>query len=299
MNLQAIRAIETRIRSQSSFSTAIAGLLLLVFVFFWTISKVGDPPLTEIDEEKYEIVAEVQLSRGGGPRADFGNNVEGSKQVNNFDAPTPNPTPRPSGNPPDATPDAAPAAPPSEPIMSQITDAEIKAPPPVESAAPAAPSTAPAAPTPAKKPKKKKEARTAESLFTTTTGAGGGGSNHGDGKGVGNRGNPKAITLDPKGLFAWGDGSGGSGGGGDGGLGSRKLIAKVNPTYTAQEEGKFVIRLLINPQGEVISVKIIKGFNGQNQIKSAVEKALNKWRFSEIEGSKTQQVTLTYHFKLR
>jgi len=70
------------------------------------------------------------------------------------------------------------------------------------------------------------------------------------------------------------------------------------PSYTSQEEGRIVIDITVNPEGNVISAEIGKGTNIDNATmrKSAID-AARRAKFNKIQGN-NQSGTITYIYKL-
>lgn len=71
------------------------------------------------------------------------------------------------------------------------------------------------------------------------------------------------------------------------------------PTYTAQEEGRIVINITVDPKGNVIFAEIGKGTNIDNASmrKSALE-AAKRAKFNSISGANNQSGTITYRYSL-
>ena len=288
-------------RRKSMLLTAGISIVLLVLGYFWVVMSSTTPPP---DEKEYEVVGAI----------DFGDMREGRKSVNNRQEASADPseaepqTEETEAVPEEASEAASEASP--EKIISTLKDAEVKthkAEPTPDAAendpAQTEPETDEKAggktdaetktqaetktdPTPKPKPKPQRKTNT-DAMFSQS-----GGSNDGNNGDVGNRGVSHGA-LNGAG-FAFGDG-----GAGDGGLQDRKLLKMVRPSYKAQEDGRFVIRVYIKPDGSVRGIKILKGYAGQIGIKRAVERALMQWKFSKIRGSHDQQVTVTFTFKLR
>lgn len=72
------------------------------------------------------------------------------------------------------------------------------------------------------------------------------------------------------------------------------------PAYTAQEEGRIVINITVDPKGNVIFAEIGKGTNIDNASmrKSAIE-AAKKAKFNSISGANNQSGTITYRYSLK
>lgn len=71
------------------------------------------------------------------------------------------------------------------------------------------------------------------------------------------------------------------------------------PAYTAQEEGRIVINITVDPKGNVIFAEIGKGTNIDNASlrKSALE-AAKRAKFNSISGANNQSGTITYRYSL-
>lgn len=94
---------------------------------------------------------------------------------------------------------------------------------------------------------------------------------------------------------------------GTGGYGSFALDGRSigagglpRPAYTAQEEGRIVINITVDPKGSVIFAEVGKGTNIDNASmrKSAIE-AAKRARFNSINGTNNQSGTITYRYSLR
>ena len=71
------------------------------------------------------------------------------------------------------------------------------------------------------------------------------------------------------------------------------------PAYSSQEEGKIVINITVDPNGNVILADIGRGTNIDNASmrKSAID-AARRAKFNKIQGSNNQSGTITYIYKL-
>ena len=94
---------------------------------------------------------------------------------------------------------------------------------------------------------------------------------------------------------------------GDGGYGAFDLQGRKlgkeglpRPAYDTQDEGRVVVTITVNPQGEVIGTGINKRTNTNNpQLRKAALDAARKARFNSIEGIENQTGTIIYYFKLK
>ena len=150
--------------------------------------------------------------------------------------------------------------------------------------------------------RKEEEDRTkkAENIDNLASNAFGKGSsqenNQGDATtGAGNQGNPFGNS-----------GSGtneGIGGLGVINLGGRTMIGSgglLRPAYTSQEEGKIVVRITVDPNGNVILAEIGRGTDIDNASmrKSALE-VTKLAKFNKIKGSGNQEGTITYNYRFK
>lgn len=72
------------------------------------------------------------------------------------------------------------------------------------------------------------------------------------------------------------------------------------PSYTIQDEGRIVINITVNPQGNVISADIGRGTNIDNaSMRQSALEAARKAKFNSINGTNNQSGTITYTYKLR
>jgi len=72
------------------------------------------------------------------------------------------------------------------------------------------------------------------------------------------------------------------------------------PDYSAQEEGRIVVNITVDPRGIVIFAEIGRGTNidNTNLRKSALE-AAKKAKFNSITGNNNQSGTITYRYSLK
>ncbi|MFA6884182.1 MAG: TonB family protein [Paludibacteraceae bacterium] len=132
-------------------------------------------------------------------------------------------------------------------------------------------------------------------------GAGGSGntessSGKGNGKGSGSQGNPFG-SQDATGT----EGSAKSGNGNSWSLGGRSLVGSLSkPVYSAQEEGKVVVSIIVDKSGNVISAEVGRGTNTDNvALRNAAVSAAKKAKFNPIQTDKNQSGTITYNFSLQ
>jgi len=72
------------------------------------------------------------------------------------------------------------------------------------------------------------------------------------------------------------------------------------PSYSVQEEGRIVINITVDPNGNVIFAEIGRGTNidNANMRTSAIE-AARKAKFNKINGNNNQSGTITYRYSLK
>ena len=72
------------------------------------------------------------------------------------------------------------------------------------------------------------------------------------------------------------------------------------PVNTAQDEGRVVVTITVNPAGQVIATSINLRTNTVNpELRTAAEDAARRARFNPTSGIDNQTGTITYYFKLR
>ncbi|MDD6211220.1 MAG: TonB family protein [Bacteroidales bacterium] len=94
----------------------------------------------------------------------------------------------------------------------------------------------------------------------------------------------------------------GIGGYGDFALDGRSLGAGglPRPAYTAQEEGRIVISITVDPRGNVIGATIGRGTNIDNaSMRNAAIAAARKAKFNAIQGTNNQVGTITYKYRFK
>lgn len=113
--------------------------------------------------------------------------------------------------------------------------------------------------------------------------------------GTGNQGVP---TGDPNAAATSGSGTGY----GHFSLNGRNLNGGLpHPSYSIQEEGVVVVRIVVSPKGNVLSSAIsLQGTNTDNStLRNAAISAAKQARFNVIDGIQNQSGTITYHFRLK
>lgn len=98
------------------------------------------------------------------------------------------------------------------------------------------------------------------------------------------------------------DNPSGSAGYGTWDLGGRDILgAMPRPDYNGiQEEGRVVVTITVNPEGNVIATKINERTNTTSvQLRNAALEAARKTKFNAIGDKNNQTGTITYYFKLK
>ena len=73
-----------------------------------------------------------------------------------------------------------------------------------------------------------------------------------------------------------------------------------SPIYNVQDEGRVVVTIVVNPQGQVVNASINKRTNTVNpSLRKAAMDAAKKARFNTVSGVENQSGTITYYFKLK
>ena len=248
-------------------TTGVVALLLLLSLIWIAFRSPVPPP----GQKQYVALGAI----------DFGNNVQGSKKVNNFQPPSPTP----AENPPKVNtpqPDPSPKQTPPDPVITTPEPAPITT--PSSNQTPPEPSPTPTQnPSPDPTPSEPEPQEALDGFEM-------GGSNHGQDGDIGNSGNPNATVLNDD-VYTWGAGGGN-------GLASRGLLRKVDPKYLpgVQQEGQVVFKITIAPNG---SVKRVTAATPYLQLKKMGIKAIKQWRFDPIDpGLGDQTVSVGIKFKL-
>lgn len=73
------------------------------------------------------------------------------------------------------------------------------------------------------------------------------------------------------------------------------------PSYSVQEEGIVVVRIVVNPQGSVIAATVsLQGTNTDNNtLRTSAVNAARQAKFNAIDGNQNQSGTITYQYRLR
>ena len=84
-------------------------------------------------------------------------------------------------------------------------------------------------------------------------------------------------------------------------LGGRDMLGELpRPAYGVQEEGRVVVTITVDPEGNVIDTRINNRTNTTNlQLRNAAITAARQTKFNAIGGENNQTGTITYYFKLK
>ena len=93
----------------------------------------------------------------------------------------------------------------------------------------------------------------------------------------------------------------GSAGYGTWDLGGRDMIGELpRPAYSIQEEGRVVVTITVDPEGNVIDTRINNRTNTTNlQLRNAAIEAARRTKFNATNSANNQTGTITYYFKLK
>ena len=105
------------------------------------------------------------------------------------------------------------------------------------------------------------------------------------------------IQGSPNGNNATGA-SRGNAGYGEYDLGGRGILGTLpRPTFNVNASGKVVVRITVNPQGQVIAAEPTTGTTTSNQaLRTAAVEAAKKAKFAVADNAGNQQGTITYNF---
>ena len=84
-------------------------------------------------------------------------------------------------------------------------------------------------------------------------------------------------------------------------LGGRDMMGELpRPRYDIQEEGRVVVTITVDPDGNVIETRINNRTNTTNlQLRNAAVEAARRTKFSKSNDANNQTGTITYYFKLK
>lgn len=275
MKLDLIERKDKRVGMLSSMAFA---LILFISLLYW-FANAG--LVMGIEEPEWKTVA--LIGPGG---MDYGTDLMGRKDVNNFFAPSENPADRPPSPNSSSDPSPSPAnnnnssasTPAPTGTVTQSEESPIKANSgQQENADP-------------KKPDPKATGTGSANNHQPTQNTTGGGSDDGETNQLGNHGDPRATVLNPNGLFAFGEGIGGTGG--------RMPLKTELSGYNVQLEEKIKFEITIDPSGDVIFVRA--PFAIHQELVEIGKANIKKWKFSETDpnaGNLKTSVTISFRLK--
>lgn len=84
-------------------------------------------------------------------------------------------------------------------------------------------------------------------------------------------------------------------------LGGRDMVGNMpRPDFNGDEEGRVVVTITVDPNGNVIETRINNRTNTTNlQLRNAAIEAARKTKFNAINTASNQTGTITYYFKLK
>ena len=149
----------------------------------------------------------------------------------------------------------------------------------------------------AQRAKEEEEQRRRDAINQQVSGAFGSSSTGQNQSGTGTTGS--GIQGDPNSTSSVGSPTGT--GYGEFNLGGRTLRGELpRPDYNVQEEGRIVVNITVNPQGNVILAEIGRGTNIDNaNLRGSALEAARRARFNSISGNNNQSGTITYIYKLQ
>ena len=290
--LKRLRKEEQKNERISAVITFFITVLLVLLMLIWKAWRATVPPPGEI----YEVVGAI----------DFGDLREGSRNINTLDKSRvdPAPIPKPKAKP-EKQAEIAETTPQPDPVITNPEPSPVKQPdnPPPKEPDPSPPKPAETVvpetkPQPEKTPNDTGTENTesdTQSKPDPTPSNKPSGSNQGNKEeGVGNQGTPDIKTLDPDGLYSFGEDIGG-------GASQRRPLSLPKPAYNVQEEGDIQFQFVIRPNGTVEFVRP-KGVATKPGLVAAGKAAISKWRFSKLPSNVpqvNQRVTVTIKFRLR
>ena len=227
------------------------------------------------------MAGEVELSSGNeSARTDASDIVEPTPAPEPVAEPTPAPMP-----PPDAPEPALPEPAPEQPLIAQnIEDAPALAAEKKKKEEEAKRKAEEEA-----RRKAEEEARKRAAAQNLVTGA------FGKNSGTGNTANGVQGSVDGNNHTG---ASRGNAGYGDYDLGGRGIVGSLpKPTFNVNANGKVVVRITVNGNGQVIAAEPTSGTTISNQtVRSAAVEAAKKARFAVKEGAGYVTGTITYYF---
>lgn len=84
-------------------------------------------------------------------------------------------------------------------------------------------------------------------------------------------------------------------------LGGRDMLGELpRPAYDIQEEGRVVVTITVDPDGNVVDARINNRSNTTNlQLRNSAVEAARRTKFNAINSVNDQTGTITYYFKLK
>jgi hypothetical protein len=272
--MERLQLIERKDKLVGIVTSLLLALVLFIALLIW-FARAG--LVMGIEEPEWKTIGII--GPGG---MDYGTDLKGRSDINNFQDPSETPADRPvqpnsSSDPsPTATNNAGSSTPATSGSITQThTETSVTA----NSGQKDTPAkTNPTTPGDGK------------STNTTPTKNTGGGSDDGNTNELGNHGDPRATVLNPNGLFAFGEGIGGTGG---------RMPLKTELTgYNVQLEEKIKFEITIDPSGDVIFVKA--PFAIHQELVAIGKENIKKWKFSETDPSAGNlKTTVTINFRLK
>lgn len=93
---------------------------------------------------------------------------------------------------------------------------------------------------------------------------------------------------------------------GNGGIGSFDLGGRslgsgglIQPRYTVNDEGRVVVNITVDPDGNVIEVGIGRGTTAGTTLRNEAMEAAKRTKFNAISSGGNQRGTITYEFRLK
>ncbi len=217
-------------------------------------------------------------------------------------------TPAPTEPRPPATPTTPPEAstPTEEELLTQQDEEAPVVPPPAQRKAKEQPKPKPQKQTPKTNPtaaqekarqQAEQEKKRQEAISKAVSGAFGAA-----GKGSGEADAGRGQQGSPDGNVQQGGLNSGVGGYGSYNLSGRSLRGNglPRPSYTSQVEGRIVIRIVVDPNGKVISTTIAPGTNIEDfSMRESAMQAAKAAQFNPIKDLNNQTGTITYTYRLR
>jgi hypothetical protein len=274
--MERLDVIERKDKVVGIVASMLFALVLLIALLIWW-ARVG--LVVGIEEPEWKTIAII--GPGG---MDYGTDLKGRKDINNFFDPSETPANRPPS--PNSSSEASSDAPNNAASNNAAATGSL-----TQDHTPTG-VTAPTGPTESntEKPDPKATGAGKPTNDPKPSNNNGGGSDDGNTNEGGNHGDPRATVLNPNGLFAFGEGIGGTGG---------RMPLRTDLTgYNIQAEEKIKFEITIDPSGDVIFVKPLYAMNAQ--LAEIGKKNIKTWKFSETDPSAGNlKTTVTINFRLK